>query len=122
MSEPTTARELATSEDAPRSADEVLLTGQRVRVCLLDGSDYVVKTIQADRVRYDLTRGKHKWPPGTEAPFLWFTFLAWAAARREGHTALTFEAFSDVAVSCTALDNDPDEDDVVPTNPGQQPG
>lgn len=117
--EATTARELATES---RSAEEVLLTGQRVRVVLLDGSDYTVKTIQADRVRYDLTAPKHKWPEGTTAPFLWFTFLAWAAARREQRTTLTFEQFHEQVVTTKALDSDPDEDDVTPTRPGQLPG
>lgn len=119
MTAPTTARELATES---RSAEEVLLTGQRVRVVLLDGSDYVVRTIQADRVRYDLTAPGHKWPEGTRAPFLWFTFLAWAASKRLGMTAHRWEEFSDQVVSTTALDHDPDEDDVTPTQPGQQPG
>lgn len=119
MTTPTPASELATES---RGADEVLLTGQRVRVVLLDGSDYVVRTIQADRVRYDLTAPKHKWPEGTSAPFLWFTFLAWSAAKRSGQTTLTFEAFYEQVVSAVALDNDPDEDDVRPTRPGQQPG
>lgn len=120
MSEATTARELATEDS--RSDEDVLLTGQRVRVVLLDGSDYVVKTIQADRVRYDLTAPRHKWPEGTRSPFLWFTFLAWSAARREQLTTLQFEQFHEQCVSTKALDHDPDEDDVTPTSPGQQPG
>lgn len=43
-----------------------------------------IQTTNADLVLWDRTRAKHKWPRFEDAPFLWMTFISWAAARRSG--------------------------------------
>ncbi|MFT3876192.1 MAG: hypothetical protein QM708_07210 [Propioniciclava sp.] len=52
-----------------------------------------VQTDNRDVVRWDLTRGRRQWPQAIDAPFLWSTFLAWAAMTRAGDTTDTFEDF-----------------------------
>lgn len=64
---------------------DVKLTAPRVKVIREDGAEAVeFQTTNADLVLWDRTRAKHKWPTFQEAPFLWLTFLSWAAARRTG--------------------------------------
>jgi len=46
--------------------------------------DLEVQTANPDLVLWDRTRVKHRWPKFDEAPFMWLTFLSWAAARRTG--------------------------------------
>lgn len=104
--------------DTPR------LTSPRLTVAMSDGSDVEVQTLNADLVRYDLTRAKHGWPDGTKAPFLWLTFIAWAALRRE-HVIpddVTWERFSgELCVSVTSVSDDDDaqedEQDGLPFPP-----
>ena len=51
----------------------------------IKGNDPVdVPVINPDRIRWDMTRAKQKWPSFEEAPFLGTTFLAWSAMKREG--------------------------------------
>ena len=82
------------SQPAPES-EERTLPGHRMRVAMADGSEYVVRITNRDRVAWDKTAPRHKWGSATEVPFLASTFLAWSAAYREGLTDLKFEAFAD---------------------------
>lgn len=66
--------------------------------------------INPDRVRWDMTAAKHKWPSFADAPFLGTTFLAWAALRRTGQYTDTFEAFRD-RDALDVVSHDPDADD-----------
>lgn len=62
------------------------LTSPKVLV-LRDGvPDLEIQTTNADMILWDLTRPKQRppWPSFQDAPILWMTFLAWAAARRTG--------------------------------------
>lgn len=71
------------------------LLQQEVTVHLAGREDpLVVTTSNPDLVRWDMTRGKHKWPPMDEAPMLWATFVAWAAAKRTEQYAGTWEDWS----------------------------
>jgi hypothetical protein len=67
------------------------------RVRLTDGRVLEARVINPDYLRWDRTASKHGWPKMAEAPFLWQTFLAWSALRREGLIAdsVTWEEFSD---------------------------
>lgn len=114
------------------------LTAPRIRVTPMPGSDladtlgtaFVVKASNPDLVAFDLTAAKHRWPAMTAAPFLWLTFLAWHACRRQGLTlpSLTFEAFRDQTDDLSAADDDDPEgtpggaDVVDPTPPARGPG
>ena len=73
------------------------LTSPKVRVVRKEGPDLELQTTNADMVRWDLTRPKQRppWPSFQDAPILWLTFLAWAAARRTGaiDQGLTFETW-----------------------------
>lgn len=97
------------------TAPDPVLHGQRVAVRMADGSQFVVTTTNADRVRYDLTAPRHKWPDGRTAPFLWATFCAYNASKREGRTTLTFEQFTDAAVGVDPLEVTDEVDGVPPT-------
>jgi hypothetical protein len=100
---------------------DVRLTSPRVQV-IRDGQDPAeYQTTNADLVLWDRTRAKHKWPTFQEAPFLWLTFLSWAAARRTGDIDgdMTYEKWEAETLNVTALT---DEDSAVdPTRPGPDP-
>jgi hypothetical protein len=102
---------------------DVRLSSPRIRV-VRDGVEPIeLQTDNRDLILWDATRVKHKWPKFDEAPFLWLTFLSWAAARRTGAitTAHTFEAWRDEVLEVTSVDDD--EDDAGrPTEPGPDPG
>ena len=70
-----------------------------------------VSTDNRDAVRWELTRNQRNWPAGQDAPLLWLTFLAWAAAKRTGLTDLDFDTFQASAVQVatdTAAEAEPD--------------
>lgn len=85
--------------------DEMRMTQPRLRVLLDDGSTVQAQTNNADLIRWDMTRAKHKWPGVSDAPFLWLTFIAWAALRRTKaiDPGMTWEAFSESAVQVEDL-------------------
>jgi hypothetical protein len=84
------------------------------RVTLPDTDAFEVQTSNADLVRWDMTSAKHKWPTYKDAPFLWTTFLAWTAARRQKLTDLSWEEWSDRVVQVESIG---DDDAAVPTVP-----
>lgn len=93
-------------------ADSPRLKSPRLSVVLSDGAVLDVQTLNPDLIRYDVTRAKHGWPDGPSAPFLWLTFIAWAALRRE-HTIpddVTWESFRDErCLSVESVDDDADD-------------
>ena len=94
--------------DTPR------LKSPRLTLVLVDGSVHEVQTLNPDLLRYDMTRAKHGWPDGQSAPFLWLTFIGWAALRREHMIpdSLGWETFSNE--SCISVESvDDDESDTV---------
>jgi hypothetical protein len=97
---------------------DIKLSSPRVKV-IRDGIDPVeFQTTNADLVLWDRTRAKHKWPTFQDAPFLWLTFLSWAAARRTGaiDPAFTYEKWEAETLDVEALTDEP----VDPTNPGPE--
>lgn len=88
-----------------------------------DGEPIEIQTSNPDLIRWDETRAKHKWPKFDEAPFLWLTFIAWAAARRQNliGSDVTWEAWKTSTVEVSAVDTDDDETG-SPTGPGHEPG
>jgi hypothetical protein len=78
-----------------------------------DGHDPLdLQVINPDLVRWDTTRGRHRWPTMKDGPHLWMTFLAWAAATRTGATSETWEVFSATVLEVSTLDDDDDGEDV----------
>jgi hypothetical protein len=108
----------------------------RLRVVMADDAEWQVQPIGPDQIRFELTASKHKWPPFTDTPVLWQTFLAWTASRREGllPTSVTWEEFRDTGhryVQAAPTDDEQDQaddedglgpDDVRPTRPGPGTG
>ena len=86
---------------------------------MADGTTHDVTVRNADMIRFDRTRAKHKWPSGTEAPILLLTFWVWAALTREGRITDTWETFSDE--TCIAVVKQDGDDSVDPTNPEVAP-
>lgn len=72
-----------------------------------------IQTTNRDLVLWDRTRVKHKWPKFDEAPFLWMTFLSWAAARREGTISpdTTFESWEADVLEIDMEDDDQEGDE-----------
>jgi hypothetical protein len=104
--------------------NDVKLSSPHVRVLRGDGSQLDIQTGNPDLVLWDMTRAKHKWPKFDEAPFLWLTFLAWAAARRSGsiNGETTWEVWLADTVDVAAIDDDGDDDAGRPTQPVAAPG
>jgi hypothetical protein len=102
---------------------DIKLTAPRVKVIRGEGTEAVeFQTNNADLVLWDRTRAKHKWPTFQDAPFLWLTFLSWAAARRTGAipSDLTYERWEAETLDVEALTDD--DSDALPTLPGHEPG
>lgn len=93
---------------------DVKLTTPRLRVTLGDDTQVEVQTTNSDLVRWDMTRAKQRWPSDPrEAPFLWLTFLAWAALKRTRTIPedTTWEAFSESTQEIANLDDEGKEAD-----------
>jgi hypothetical protein len=104
---------------------DVKLTSPRVHV-VRDGYDPLdVQTDNRDLVLWDRTRVKHRWPKFDEAPFVWLTFISWAAARRTGAIELghTYERWESEVVEVTTADDDDESDPELgrPTQAGREP-
>jgi len=83
-----------------------------------------LQATNADLVLWDMTRVKHRWPKFDEAPFLWMTFLSWAAARRTGTITpeITFEEWKADVLEVTNPDVEPDDESGNPTLADQDSG
>lgn len=83
---------------------------------------FTVQTDNRDLVLWDKTRGRHKWPSFQDAPFIWLTFISWAAAKRQGLTDCTYEVWEST-VSNVGQVTPPEGDQTgIPTEPGHEPG
>ena len=107
-------------------ADVPDLTAPFVRVTMSDSAVYEVQCANPDLVRFDMTRGRMHWPDARDVPFLWMTFIAWAALKRE-HTIpddVTWEAFSEtLCLGIEPIDTAPDRvGPADPSLPGPEPG
>jgi hypothetical protein len=73
-----------------------------------------VQTNNRDLVLWDRTRIKHKWPRFDEAPNLWLTFIAWAAARRTGAIPedVRYEAWEAEVIDVAGAEDDDDDEDM----------
>lgn len=100
-------------------ASEHRLTIPRIEVTMDDGSTFEVQALNPDLIRWDRTASRSGWPAASSAPFLWMTFLAWSAAKRERliPDGLSWEEFGDTR--CVNVRNLTDEgvdaDGVDPT-------
>jgi hypothetical protein len=89
---------------------DIKLDTPRLRIVREGQPDLELQTINADLVLWDRTRFRHKWPPMSEAPFLWLTFISWAAARRIGAAgdSATYEAWESDVLEVEVLTDDDD--------------
>jgi hypothetical protein len=94
------------------------LPGQRFRVELDGAEPFEVRVVVRDRVAYEKTAAKQKWPDPQAAPNLAMTFLTWTAAKREGLTALTFEQWEARLEDFNAVEDEPAD----PTRPAAGAG
>lgn len=106
---------------------DIRLSSPRVTV-IREGHDPLeVQTANPDLILWDRTRIRHKWPKLDDAPFLWLTFISWAAARRTGAipTDLRYETWESEVLQVVTEDkeNTTEPDDFgTPTLPGVEPG
>lgn len=91
----------------------------RLTVVLSDDRELTVQALNVDMLKWDRTRAARKWPDGREAPFVWMTFLAWHALRREGQIpeGTTLDDFETMCLSVVSQESETD-----PTQPGPGPG
>ena len=105
---------------------DVRLNNPRVRV-VRDGHDPLeLQTTNGDLVAWDLTRARQRpaWPSFQDAPFLWLTFIGWAAARRTGAIEMghTFETWRDEVLEVSSVDDDEETEMGNPFQLGPEPG
>jgi hypothetical protein len=85
------------------------LSSPRVLVMRDGYDDLELQTTNADMILWDLTRPKQRpaWPAFNEAPMLWMTFIAWAAARRTGaiETGHTWETWREEVLEVSPIDD-----------------
>ena len=106
---------------------DIRLSSPRVNVIREGHDPLIIQTANPDLVLWDRTRIKHKWPGFQDAPFLWLTFIAWAAARRTGAIPndYRYEVWeSEVLQVVDTTQDDTTEDDELgrPTLPGPEAG
>jgi hypothetical protein len=105
---------------------DVKLSCPRVTVVRDGQPDLELQTTNADMVLWDLTRPRQRpaWPTFQDAPFLWLTFLAWAAARRMGaiEPGYTFERWRDEVLDVSSADEDGETPDELGAPFPQVPG
>ena len=96
--------------------DTPKLSTPRLTVVMDDGAVLTVQILNIDMLTWDRTRAIRKWPAGSDAPFVWMTFLAWHALKREQQIPdLKLEDFEQRCQSVTS--DEATADDVVdPTN------
>jgi hypothetical protein len=75
-------------------ADAPAITGQEIGVTMVNGDHFVVKVRNRDYIAWDMTAPRKKWDAQRQ-PFLFGTFLAYSAAKREGLFAGTFDGRED---------------------------
>jgi len=109
-----------------RPANEHRLSIPRIEVTLDDGTTFEVQALNPDLIRWDRMAARQGWPAITSAPYLWMTFIAWSAAKREGAipAEMSWETFGDER--CIQVRNVADElegtDGVDPTPRDPEPG
>ena len=103
------------------------ITSPRLQVLRgsLDAPEVIeVQTLNPDLILWDRTRARHKWPEVKDAPFLWLTFISWAACRREGRIdrSVTYEEWEASTLNVSNVEDDDEGGPVDPTHPGPEPG
>jgi len=101
------------------------LFSPRVLVILAtdDGSEpkeQEIQTTNADLVLWDRTRNTKRWPKFDDAPFLWLTFISWAAMRRTGVIPVGMK-YEDYEAKTLSIANADDDEPVDPTQTGPGP-
>lgn len=88
-----------------------------VSILMTDGTSHDdVPVTMRDKLRYSETRARRKWPNVEDDPFRFMTFIAWAAAKREGliDNGMTFDAFAD-NVADIDIPGEDEAEDIDPT-------
>jgi hypothetical protein len=91
------------------ATEERTLPGQRFEIVLADGTGFTARVTNREYVLWDKTARQHKWGSATESPFTFASFIAWAAARRDGLYEPSFETFQKEAEQVLAVDGDEDD-------------
>lgn len=87
-------------------SDDVKLKVPKVHVIMEDGRTWDVQTDNRDMIRWDENAGKRGWPDPSKAPFLWLTFIAWAALRRQGLVELSWDDFRGQALEVSSQEDE----------------
>jgi hypothetical protein len=115
LTDTSSLRELATDEP-----DQVTLPGKRATVTMTDGRTFTVRITNHCFIAWDKTAPKKKWGAMADVPFLAGTFMAWIAAKREGLTDMSWEAWQDQVDDVENLAEEP-EDLITPTRRAAPP-
>lgn len=82
-----------------------------LRVELADEITLTATVRNPDRIRWDMAAARNGWPSLENSPFLGLTYLAWAALKREGKYADTWDNFKDRDCLDVFVEHDDDADD-----------
>lgn len=93
----------------------------RFRITPLEGDPYVVRCRQTDFIAWDKTAPRMQWGTSRDVPFLFSSFIAWNAARREGMFPGSFDAFCDSVSDLDPLRDDDEDDTARPTQRAASP-
>ncbi|MFS0069632.1 hypothetical protein ACL1G7_13190 [Corynebacterium striatum] len=91
------------------------MSSMTVNITYTDGESIETDITMADRVRFDITRPRQKWPDAQEAPFLALSFWAWAALARQKKTEINFDDWYLTVSDIERLEDDDIEDQADPT-------
>ncbi|MBF6085299.1 hypothetical protein IU485_28420 [Nocardia cyriacigeorgica] len=88
-----------------------------VDVAMLDGTEHTgIQTTVADQMLYARTRRTHKWDSPQDDMLTFINFLAYAALRRLGLFAGSWDQFVEAAAAVSETSDDVDPTSPVPSN------
>lgn len=87
--------DLDTALEQPPAEAPAERPGTYADVVMTDGTAFSVRITNREYLAWDKTAPRHGWGKPADVPFLLATFLAFAAAKREGLFGGTFDAFKE---------------------------
>lgn len=82
--------------------------GRLVELFVEGEQPYTVRVANRETIAYEKTLARHKeWPALEHGQHFAMTFMVWTAAKRDGRTSLTFEAWQDALIDWEIVQDRP---------------